>query len=505
METKAAVTGAAGTTAAAATTAGLSATGSQARGLRPGAAAPGEHRPRRLTLTVACFGTLLVLTNYCAPMSTLSDTAADLHSSVSGQTWMLSSVMLGIAALLLTTGGLGDAHGQRRAFLAGSAVLAVSTAAGAMATGTGMFVAARIVQGMGSAAILTGSLGIIGHNFPAGPQRTRATGLWGAMVGGGITLGPSLSAALAMAVDWRFGYWVFAAGAVVLTVAVRTCLDESRGNRPERTDWTGAVLFGGAVTALLAALIEGRSGWGRPQVLVLFAVAAVVALAFVVVELRTSAPMLDLRLFLSPGFNAATLGSLFTGLSVLGVLSYLPTVMEKSMGMAALPAGAMLGVWSGTSFVVSLLARRIGDRVQGWHRLVIGMALSIVGDVAVLGIAPDAHWARFLPGLAVSGVGSGLLNAALARMAVESVPVHQAGMGAGANNTARYVGAAIGVALTVVASTSVGSSGDPAVDAGAGMDRALLLSAGLSALGGLAIAATRLWSAREERTRASAH
>uniref|UniRef100_A0AAU2V1F4 MFS transporter n=1 Tax=Streptomyces sp. NBC_00003 TaxID=2903608 RepID=A0AAU2V1F4_9ACTN len=452
----------------------------------------GTAQPRRLTLAVSCFGTLLVLMNYTAPMSTLSDTAADLGAGLSGQTWMLSSVMLGIAALLLITGGLGDAHGQRRAFFYGSLLLAAGTVVCAVATDTGVFVGARIVQGIGSAAIMTASLGIIGYAFPSGPQRVRATGMWGAMVGGGITLGPAISAALAMVSDWRLGYWAFAVGAVLLAVAVRTLIDEYKGGRPERTDWAGAVLLGVAVTALLAALVQGRSGWLAPKVLALFAVAVVLAVAFVVVELRIATPMVDLRLFRDPDFNAATLGSLFTGLSILGVLSYLPTVMQKSMGMTALAGGAMLGIWAGTSFVVSLLTRRLTDRVLGWHRLIIGLVLSIVGDVAILGIAPDANWARFVPGLVVSGIGSGLLNAGLARMAVESVPAHRAGMGAGANNTARYVGAAIGVALTVVASTSVTPSGNAAVDAGAGMDRALLVCAGLSALGALCIALTRI-------------
>ncbi|EPH39253.1 putative Multidrug resistance protein stp [Streptomyces aurantiacus JA 4570] len=250
--------------------------------------------------------------------------------------------------------------------------------------------------------------------------------------------------------------------------------------------------------ALLAALTLGRDGWLRAPVgaLLLLAVALgallllAVALtaAFAYVEHRTATPMLDLGLLRRPPFLAATAGGLFTGFSVIGLFSYLPTILQRANGVSAMDAAWLFAFWSGISLVVALQARRLAGRISARHQLAVGFALHAVALLTMLGAVAADSLPRLLPGLLISGVGSGLLNAALPLLAVESVPADRAAMGSGANNTARYIGSAAGVALMIAVSTASGSARDDLV---AGADATLLVAAGLAVLAAVSVVLLR--------------
>ncbi|MFE9136795.1 MFS transporter [Streptomyces sp. NPDC007355] len=502
---------------------------------RPGAA-----------LAVTASATAVALMNYTAPMVTLPDIATAFATPASAQAWILNGTPLGLAVLLLVAGSLADAHGRRRVFLLGTLALGVTTALGALAGSTLTFTLARVAQGAASAAVLAGSLGLLAHAYPAGRDRIRATGIWGASVSGGIALGPLLAGALSLT-DWRLAYGALGAAALVTAAAGARTLpreagargpeagargpeagavatargpesgtgDLARGSAPDtgdlaqeeaargpapgtrdtarkatarepgaghtppraggsrpRPDIAGAVALGLALAALLTALTLGRDGWLRPQVgLPLLASVALAAL-FVAVERRSQAPMVDLALLRRPAFLASTLGALFTGLAVIGLFSVVPALVQGGSGMSPLGAAWLFVLWSGTSFVVALQARRLPARLSAPYQLALGFLLSAAGVLALLGTlqGPAGSWPRLVPGLLVAGAGSGLLNAALPRLAVDSVPPERAAMGSGANNTARYIGSSAGVALTLALVT-------------AGPDTAVLASAALALLG----------------------
>ncbi|MGH3319252.1 MAG: MFS transporter [Streptosporangiaceae bacterium] len=443
------------------------------------------------TLIVASAATLLVLMNYTAPLVTLPETAAGVHAGVTAQTWILSSISLGLSALLLAAGSLADDRGRRRVFVAGLVVLAGASVTCALATDALVFIAARIVQGGASAALLAASLGLVGHAYPTGPGRVRATGVWGAMIGAGIALGPILTAALTESVSWRAPYWVFAGGAVLLTAVAPYALRESRAARPRRLDLPGVVTLGTGLTCLLAAVTEGRAGWLRPEVAALFAAAAVALAAFVAVEARGREPMLDLELFRRPAFVAATTAALFTGLSIIGLMSYLPTVLQHALGQTPLATAGVFSIWSGTSFAVALQARRLASRVRGRHQLALGLLLCAVGELTMLGFVGAGTWQRMIPGLVIAGVGSGALNSGLARLAVGSVPADRGGMGSGANNTARYIGSSLGVAVMVATVAAAGPGNGQGHGLDGGTDAALLVAAALAVLGAVAVLLAR--------------
>ncbi|WP_329569705.1 MFS transporter [Kitasatospora sp. NBC_01266] len=448
-----------------------------------GALDPSGQRGPRPTLLTACYGTFLVLIAYTLPTTTLAPTAAALHAGPAAQTWILTGALLGLTALLLIMGGVADDHGRKRVFVAGALLLAASAALAALAPDTAVFVTARVLQGGASAALLAPSLGLLSQAYPVGPARVRALGGWGAAVGLGIAVGPVYAALLAELAGWRAVYALLALLALLLAGLAVRCLTESRSDRPRRLDPLGALTLAAGTAALVAGLAEGRTGWLRTVPVVLLVLGVAGLAAFALVESRVAEPMLDLGLFRDPGFIAAGAGALFTGLSIVGLMSCLPTVLERALGETPLVAGLVLAIWSGLSVVAALQSRRLADRFTPITQLAAALLACALGEAALYGLTPDAGWPRLVPGLALAGLGSGVLNAALARLAVSSVPAHRAAMGSGANNTARYLGSALGVALALALIGSAHSAAGPAAATAAGADRAIVVAVALCLLG----------------------
>jgi MFS family permease len=437
------------------------------------------------TLAIAAYGTLVVLTIFAAVVTTVADSARTLHTTVAGTTWELSGMSLGLAIALLTVGALADDFGRRRVLVISAGMLAATSALGALAPATGVLVAARVLQGVAGAGVIAASLGSIGHAFPAGAHRTHATGVWAAAVGGGIALGPLLGAGMAASLGWRSSFWLEAAAAAALVPAALT-LPESRATSARGIDLPGAAALAAAMGLLTAGLVEGRSSWSGATTIVLLAAGALLLAAFALIELRRSSPMLDLRMFAERRFIASIAGALFTGVAVIGLMSFSAPVMQSALHISVVGSAAVLATWSGTSMAVALGARRLPARLSSPTRLALGLVLCAAGELALTGIDASATWRRLVPGLIVAGTGSGIANAALGRLAVESVPRERAGVGSGANNTARYLGGAAGVALVVAISSSAGAH-----DLAHGWSVAAAVSAALCAVGALVALACR--------------
>jgi MFS family permease len=450
-------------------------------------AATSEHSAAARTLAVASAGTLLVLVAFTT-LATMPATAVGVHAGVGAQAWILSGMSVGCAAGLLAGGALGDDYGRRRTFLTGAAILAAGSLLGAVASGALLLVAARIVQGMGGAAVMACSLGLMSTAYPEGPGRARATGVWGAALGAGVAVGPFLALGLQATTGWRYAYAVMAALAVVLAVAGRRWLVESRAARPRPVDAAGTVLLASGVSALLAGLVEGRSGWLRPFPVGLLLFGALLVAGFVVVEHRSRFPMLDLSLLRRPDFVGALVAAVATGAGVLSIASYTPIIVEQGLAGSALTGVSAMLAWSGLSALTPLTARWLSTRVTPRAQMVAGLLGCAAGQLALVGLHPGDTVARLLPGLLLAGAANGILNAALGRQAVSSVPAQRAAMGSGANNTARYVGSAIGLALVTVTVTRGGR--DPAALLH-GWTAAVLLTSTFSLAGALIVLLAR--------------
>jgi hypothetical protein len=236
---------------------------------------------------------------------------------------------------------------------------------------------------------------------------------------------------------------------------------------------------------VLVALVGTRSGFGTAAVVAFLVLGAGLLVAFVLVENRLAVPLVDLALFRVPGFVGASIGALVTGAAVVGLMSFLPTVLQRALGESLLSVTLLVLAWSAVSTVTALAVRWV-PALGGRLLLAIGLALSAAGLAALAVLGPDGSALRVLPGLVVLGVGYGAANAALGREAVAHVPAERAAMGSGANNTARYLGAAVGVTLVVLITVSGAPAGTPA-GLMSGWNTAALAGAVLSGAGALAV------------------
>jgi MFS family permease len=252
---------------------------------------------------------------------------------------------LGMAATLLTAGALADDLGRRRVLAWSAALLALASALAAVAPDVTMLVVARLSQGAAGAGIVASSLAAIGHSFPTGAPRAVATSVWGAAVGGGIALGPIVGAVLTSSVGWRSSYWLQAVAAALLIPAAAS-VAESRSERRRRLDLPGAIALTAAISCVTAGLIEGRTSWLAAEPIVLLSAGVLLLGVFCAIELRRGDPMLGLRLFREPLFIASISGALFTGVAVIGVMSFTPTLLERGMGVRPLGGAAVLLAWS---------------------------------------------------------------------------------------------------------------------------------------------------------------
>jgi MFS family permease len=449
---------------------------------------------QRRTLALASVGTLLVLVTFVTPLATGVRTTAEFAAGPGTQAWLLSSMSVGLAATLLTAGVLADDLGRRRVFTVGLLVLGLGAAVVAVSGTSWLFIAGRVVQGVGAAAVTACSLGLIGSAFPLGPARAKAAAVWGASVGAGTGVGGLITVLLDHGTQWRVTYVLTAVAAGLLAVLGRVLLPESVGQARRRPDVAGVVLLGAGISCLLAGLVQTRGGFGSVSVAVLLALGVLLLTAFVLVERRTAEPMIALSLFRVPGFVAATLGALVTGVAVIGLCSYLPTTLQRGLGDSLLVATAVVFLWSAAGTATAWCVRWIPG-LDGGRLLVIGLVVSAVGLAALGVLDTEGSSARLIPGLVVCGIGYGAGNAALGREAVAHVPPARAAMGSGANNSARYIGSAVGTTLVVLLATSAGGAGTPAalVD---GWNTAAFAAAGVALVGAVVISVVQRRGAR---------
>ena len=256
-------------------------------------------------LIPVALGTALVLVTYVTPIATIPATAADLGAGPVARAWILSSMSVGLAGLLLASGVIGDALGRRRVYVAGLVATGVGAVLCAVSVEPLLFVAGRVVQGGGGAAVLACGLAVLAHRYPLGPDRLRAMSVWGASVGLGIAGGAVLSALLDFGSGWRASFWVTAVLTLALVPPSLRWMAESSAAVRHRVDVAGLTLLVAAMTLAVSALTQGRNGID-PATVVLAVLAILSLAAFVLVERRVAAPLLDPELLAHPRFRAAT-------------------------------------------------------------------------------------------------------------------------------------------------------------------------------------------------------
>src|SRR5215831_10871938 len=413
----------------------------------PSEAARSGTDPTWWTLAAVCLGTFMLLLDITIVNVALPDIQSSLGASFSDLQWVIDAYALTLAALLLTTGSLADLYGRRRLYLAGLVIFTGASALCGAAQSPLMLELSRGLQGVGGAAMFSVSLALLANAF-RGKDRGVAFGIWGALTGVAVAIGPIVGGALVTGASWRWIFYVNLPVGIVALALTFLRVAESRDERAARPDWPGFVLFSAALACLVYALIEaGRTSFTATLVLACFAAAAVLLVAFVLVEARSAHPMFDLKLFRLPTFSGGAIAAFGISAGIFSVLLFLVLYLQDVLGYSALQTGLRLLILSGAILVVSAAAGRLTTKVPVRALIGPGLILAGVGLLLMRGLTAASTWTHLIPGLIVAGVGVGFINPPLASTAVGVVEPRRAGMASGINSTFRQVGIATGIAL----------------------------------------------------------
>ncbi len=407
---------------------------------------------------------------------------AGFHSSLAGAQWVLNAYTLTLAGLLLTAGALGDRVGLRRMFLGGMSLFTAASAACAAAPSILALIAARVVQGVGAAALLPATLALIPYLFGDREGRTRAAVVWVGIGAGAVALGPLVGGLLIDAFGWRSVFLINVPVGVVSVLLGRISISETprRARRVDRFGQVTAVTAMGLVTA--AVIHGGESGWQSPVTIGMLLAGLLVGAAFWTAEGRIREPMLPPAFFANRVRTVAVICASLMGFVFYGTLFLMSLYFQQlrgwspgSTGVALLPL--TVGTLAGPFLIYPRLSRRFGHPVL----LVVGFVCCALG-VAVL--APtDAHsaYVQIAFGLLLIGLASTVSFSALTSLLLASVTEEQSGLASGVQNTTRQAGALMSVSIlgAVLNAQAIGSR-LPAAFAVLGV--VVLLAIGVSAL-----------------------
>ncbi|MBY8343570.1 MFS transporter [Streptomyces sp. KC 17012] len=396
-----------------------------------------------------CTGYFLVLLDVTVVNVALPGIGSDLGTDVGGLQWVVDGYALALAALMLTSGTAGDLYGHRRVVLGGLAVFGVGSLVCGLAPSVGVLVAARVVQGVGAALLLPGTLAIISRAFPDDAGRARAIGVWAGIGSLALPAGPLLGGALVDGLGWRAIFLINVPIVLVALVWAAAIVRESGKERARRLDVPGVLLAGLLLLATSYAFIEGgRAGAGAPQVLVAVALAVLAVPALAVVERRRGeAAMLPVSLLRRPVFDAANVVAGIMNLGTLGTLFVLMLFLQSVQHRSALLAGAVVIPLFAPLAIIAPFGGRITSRIGSRLPAAAGLLMAVAGLALLALAAPYSSYLVLLPAFLLWGTGMGLLTPAVVAAAISSVPGERAGLASAMNNTARQTGGAIGIAV----------------------------------------------------------
>ena len=414
----------------------------------------------RAVLVVMCAGYFLVLLDVTIVNVALPTIASGLGASVSGLQWVVDGYALALASLMLAGGTVGDLRGHKRVVMGGLLVFGAGSLGCGLAPSVAALVAARVVQGVGAAALLPGTLAIISHAFPEGREQARAIGVWAGIGSLALPAGPLAGSALITAFGWRAIFLVNAPIVALALAATARVVRESTDPQGRELDRGGAALGAAFLAAATFAFIEGgRSGAGSPAVIAAAAAAAILA-SFIALERRRGArAMLPLALLRRRTFAIANAGAGTMNLCTLGTLFVLTLYLQDVQDRSAIAAGAALVPLFAPLAVIAPLGGRLVSRVGARMPMAVGLAVAAAG-LALLALAEaDSPYLLLLPAFLLWGSGLGLLTPAVVAAAIAAVPADRAGLASGINNTARQAGGAIGIAISGAVAGSPAAAG----------------------------------------------
>jgi EmrB/QacA subfamily drug resistance transporter len=446
-------------------------------------------RLERSTIAITGAALFMVVLDNLIVAATLPSIERSLGSSLATLEWVLDAYILAFAVLMLTAAALGERYGRRRMFVAGVILFTVSSAAGAVAPNVETLIAARALEGIGGAIITPLTLTLLTGAF-APERRSVALGAWSAIAGIGVAAGPIAGGILTSALSWHWVFWVNVPVGIVIAVLTPRLIAESRGRR-ERLDLGGLALATAGLFAVVFATVRANAvGWSSAETLATYAAGAALLAAFLRWEGRHDHAMMPPRLFETRQFTGANAANFLLAFAMFSgfvmIVQFFASVLHES----PVSVGLHSLFWTAAPMVVSPWAARLGRRHGPIRVATGGLVLFGIGLLTVaLMVAPGINPLLLAPGLLATGTGIGLVLPNVVAAALAVIPEVDIGKASGVLNTARQVGAVVGVAVGVAVFQAAGGAG--ASELSDGIRTALLVSASAAGAGALAARASR--------------
>jgi EmrB/QacA subfamily drug resistance transporter len=448
------------------------------------------------TLIVLALAQFIVVLDVTIVNVALPHIQTSLHFTTDGLQWVISVYTLLFGGFLLLGGRAADVLGARRVFVAGLALFGLTSLGAGLATSPGLLIAARAVQGLGGAMLSPAALSILTVTFPHGRQRNIAMGVWGGLAGLGGTLGVVAGGLLVDSLSWRWVFFVNVPIVVALVVLAPVFVRRVAPHGGRRSfDVLGGVLGTGGLLAIVYAVVRAEPvGWSSFEVVGLLIAGVALLAVFVLVEARTSAPLVPLRLFESRALSTASGALALNGAAFLSMFFLTAIFLQQVRGASALDAGLQFLPMGGAAIAAALLSTPLIGRFGTRPVQTVGAALSLVGLLLLTGAgAHGSYAAEVLPGLVVFGLGIIAVGVPAQIAAVVDVAHAEAGAASGVVTAFNQVGGALGLAVVTTLSTSR-ATGALAGGAGqadalvAGFHRGLVVAAVFAALNTLVAA-----------------
>ena len=406
-----------------------------------------SDRRRTFVLAAMCLALVLVVAGVTMLTNALPNISSDLELSQTEQTWVVDAYALPFAAFLLIAGAIGDRFGRRGALIAGTVLFGLGSLLSANASESGQLFIYRAVMGIGAALIMPGTLSTITSVFPA-EKRARAVGVWTGFAMGGGTLGLLGSGLLLRWFWWGSIFLVATAIAVVTLVAIVLAVPSTKAGEHVGLDPGGTVLSALAVGGIVFGIIEGpEKGWTSAFTIAGLAIGLAAAIGFVLWESRTRNPLLDPRLFSLPGFGTGAASIFIMFMAMFGFFLVSIQFLQLILGYTPLVASIGLLPQMLVMMPLAAFAAQLSVRV-GQRRLTsLGLLIGALGMIWFLTIGADSSYLQFLVGVLLVSVGIGLGMTPATMAIVNSLPPAKQGVASAVNDTAREVGAAVGVAV----------------------------------------------------------
>ena len=407
-----------------------------------------ESSRRWRALAVLCLSLLIVTLDATILNVALPTLVRKLHASSSDLQWFVDAYVLVFACLMLVAGSLGDRIGRKRTFLAGLVAFAACSTWAAFSGSVGMLIAARASMGVGAALIMPSTLAIITNTFTDRHERQRAIGFWAATSGAGIALGPIVAGLLLARFAWGSVFLINVPIAAVGFAFALPLVEDSKNPAAERPDLVGSVLSIAGLGLVLYGIIEAPiHGWTSAVVLASGVVGLALLTAFVVWEWRCEHPMLNLQFFANRGFSGAIVSVALTMFGLLGALFLLTQFLQFDLGYTPLQAGLRMLPAAGAIAVVAPLSSQLVHRIGSKLTIAIGLLLAAGGLWQMAGVTTATTYSGIVLGMALVGLGAGLVIPSTAASVMGSLPEEHTGVGAGTNGAFLQAGGALGVAV----------------------------------------------------------